>query len=426
MNLKSVSSWPLLAILFFSNSGYSLTQAAAELVNYETHANAAAIRENTAVLMPHYEIPLEMIEIDISKMFSKKIYEHLIFKKDGKKFVRWILNPEDTKWFLEIENHFKLKGINLEKKYYFTGYQTASRSYIVEDPHGEIQFSVKSSTNKTGGLWADKKQPVGEATDSRLNSEFLTYIQKILKFENIVIMDEPAIFAIKALDQAVVIRDLADLNKSESNTIYIPGFSVLHEKMGKDIAKINGSTDPKKYWTENYIIPVGRALGELAARTGLQFDSPHSQNFLVEFDQNLKPTGRIVLRDLADLYISVDFMAVLNSNYMKYLNKFSQKENLLSRIAAGFGPLHGNQYPSWISRNDYLEWEKYFFTAFENEFSHVSGLNISTFKKQAGTTYDNYFLNSYNVLINAETEQFWRHMYLDKNPTGKYNCSYLF
>lgn len=77
MNLKSVSSWPLLAILFFSNSGYSLTQAAAELVNYETHANAAAIRENTAVLMPHYEIPLEMIEIDISKIFSKKTAKNL-------------------------------------------------------------------------------------------------------------------------------------------------------------------------------------------------------------------------------------------------------------------------------------------------------------------------------------------------------------
>ena len=292
MKTKKIAILALL--LAVTQASQALTLATQNLVLFETSANAVSIRSSKAIPMPHFEIPLSLLEVDFAERFSPKIRDQLIFEVDGVKMVRWVLNPEDTMWYLKVQEYFAKKGLVLGKKYYFTGYKTASRSYIVEDPEKKVQFSVKSSTNVTGGNWASKQQPVGEAIDSRLNADFLMQQQDKLRFKNIVLMDEPAILKSPEINQAVVIRDLADLNNPKSGFQYVPGFSVLHEALGKRIATLNGSDDPFQYWTENYIKPVGRALGEFAARTGMQFDSPHSQNFLVEMDSNFAPTGRML------------------------------------------------------------------------------------------------------------------------------------
>lgn len=367
-----------------------------------------------------------MLEVDFADRLAPNIREQLVYVKDGVQMVRWISNPEDTVWSDKVKEHFAEKGLVLEKKYYFNGYQTASRSYIVENPEKTVQFSVKSSTNVTGGHWADKKQPVGEAVDSRLNADFLHKIQKKLKFEHIVIMDEPAILKAPAIDQAVVIRDLADLNDRSSGKIYVPGFSVLHEDWGAEIARRNGSNDPLSYWSEHYIKATARALGEFAARTGLQFDSPHSQNFLVELDSNMKPTGRIVFRDLADLYIYKPMMTVLHKNPKKYFKNFSQVENVKSNISAGFGPLHGNDGPRWVTWDEYVYWGADFFREFERSFSEVSGLTIADFKTTRGSISGKYFLNNYAVSNNTEAgAQYWKNMSTENVPKGVFNCSYV-
>ncbi len=419
----------LLVLLSFQY-GHALTANAKKLIDFETQSNAVAQRDNNAMLMPHFEIPLSMLETDFAERLSPLIRKQLVFTKNKQKMVRWILNPEDTKWSNEVVEYFKTKGLILEKKYYFTGYKTASRSYIVEDPQNTVQFSVKSSTNVTGGLWADKKQPIGEAIDSRLNADFLAEIQEKLKFKNIVIMDEPAIIKLADIDQAVVIRDIAGLNSIEKEYIYVPGFSVLHEKMGKEIAEENGSTNPTEFWEEHYIKSVGRALGEFAARTGMQFDSPHSQNFLVELDSNYKPTGRIVFRDLADLYVNRTFMNVIHSEYENYNKNFKQKENILNLIAAGFGPLHGNKFPSWITEGTYDRWNNVFFTEFEKTLSAESGLAVSDFKNSVGRRDMNYFGNTYTISksneANSRIDNFWKNMKMSQTPLGQLNCSYLF
>ncbi len=415
------------AMLQISISAKALTVAAEKLIRFETKANAVSNRSDAQMAIPHFEIPLSMLELDFAKRFSPEIVKHLIFNQDGQDMVRWILNPEDTIWLLKVQEHFAKLGLKLEKKYYFTGYQTASRSYIVEDPQKSIQFSVKSSTNKTGGNWASKMQPVGEAIDSRMNADFLAKIQSLKEFKHIIVMDEPAIIKLPAVDQAVVIRDLADLNSTESKSLFVPGFSVLHEEMGRTIAVANGSVDPAAFWTEHYIKPVGRAMGEFAARTGMQFDSPHSQNFLVELDEKLKPTGRIVLRDLADLYIYKSMLRAVHPESVHYLKNFKQQENLLDGIAAGFGPLHGNKFPSWISQAQYTEWSSVFFAEFETTFAKETGLALSDFKKNEGHRSGDYYMNSYKVSGESEAaKQYWRNMSTYKTPQGALTCRQLF
>ena len=424
MNTKLASL--VLVGLFVSSFAFALTPGAQLLVHLETKANGVAIRSELPIMMPHFEIPVEFLEANYAERINSDYLKHLIFNKDGKNYLRWILNPEDTQWSKEVSNYFKTKGVVLEKKYYFTGYQTASRSYIVEDPDHEIQFSVKSSTNKTGGNWTSKKQPVGEAVDSRLNADWLADVQKKLAFKNIIIMDEPAIFAIQKIDQAVVIRDIGELNDPNSEMIYIPGFSVLHELTGIEIAKRNGSNDPKSFWRENYIKPVGRALGELAARTGMQFDSPHSQNFLVEMTKDYKPTGRIVLRDLADLYIYKDVAVAIHPDPEAYFKMFTQKENIINSIAAGFGPLHGNIFPNWLSFSRYESWMEDFFSEFEKIFEAESKIPIEKVKSQPGSMDGLYYGNIYSIPKNSDTKEYWDNMLQFQTPTGVFNCSYVF
>jgi hypothetical protein len=424
--MRKKSNLIILLVLLVTQVSYGLTRAAEFLIQMETQANAVATRSAQRIMLPHFEIPLEFIEVNFAERLEPEIKAQLLFEKEGKTYARWILNPEDTKWHLEVAKYFKDKGIDLEKRYYFEGYQTASRSYIAEDPSHKIQFSVKSSTNITGGNWTDKKQGAADAEDSRLNADYIYEIQRRLKFKNIVVMDEPAILKIGEIDQGVVIRDIVDLNRTSSGKYYVPGFSVLHGEAGRLLAEKNGSKDPYLFWTEHYVKATGRALGELAARTGVQFDSPHSQNFLVELDLAFRPTGRIVIRDLADLYLDKTFLDVLHNNPKYYHQKFSEPANVINSISAGFGPLHGNRDPSWVDAKKYTAWGRIFFDEFEKTFSQESGLPISKFKSGEGSQNLKYFSNDYKVSGSSEDVQdFFKNLRKYKSPKGILNCSFV-
>jgi hypothetical protein len=406
-SIKAISSLLLLVLLGISSVALAINQKVAQLVEFETEANAAAKRSPLPVQMPHVEIPYLWLEADMAKRIDTRISSSLMFWRDGILFVRWVLNPEDTRWWPEVikyfEDEFKVK---LEIKTHFIGYQTSSRSYIVEDPTNGAVFSVKSSTNKAGGQWKDKKQPVGEAQDSRIISDYLYKQGRKKKFKNFVIMDEPVVFKIPMIDQAVVVRDLNDVKRSDGKFYYLPGFSALHEVAGREIAEKNGSKDPYAFWTENYIKVAGRALGELAARTGLQFDSPHSQNFLIELDSTMKPTGRLVLRDMADFYIDKNFAIALEGPESPLVKKFSQTSNVHNYIAAGFGPLHGNQKPSWVSDLQYASWMTVFFNEFDRVFAEVTGLEIKPIASKRSMNGD-YFMAHYELQKSPRVDDFF-------------------
>ncbi|MCX7978942.1 MAG: ferric iron reductase [Bdellovibrionaceae bacterium] len=385
----------------------ALNEVIERLVNFEVHSNAAAVRSAQMIMLPHIEIPLEIVKADFAKTLDLSIAQSLIFDVNGKKYVRWILNPEDTRWGEELIEYLHQKhGLKLTRKYYFHGYQTSSRSYIAEDPKTGAVFSVKSSTNVTGGIWRDKKQPVGDAIDSRLISDFLVRQNRLRPFEKLVFLEEPAILAVKAVDQAVVIRDLGPMKDPKGKRFYLPGFSALHETTGAAIAAINGSDDPYEFWTEHYIKVAGRALGELAARTGIQLDSPHSQNFLIELDEKKRPTGRLVIRDLADVYIDRTMILALDGESSPVLKRFSQSSNILDGIQAGFGPLHGNKKPTWVTAARYSQWKDVFFKEFEASFERITGQSLSPV---GAVKYQNgdYFSASYKLSGRPEYKGFF-------------------
>jgi hypothetical protein len=228
--------------LVFPSFTWALTPEVKKLVENETKSNAVAARSDEMVKLQHFEIPLRLVGRDIADRIDPAIKSSLLFEKNGETHLRWLINPEDTKWHLELESFLKAKGLDATKHLYFDGYQTASRSYIVEAPDTKAQFSLKVSTNKTGEKWTDKKQDAADAFDVRRSTDHVMRQGDLKPFENFRVMDEPAAFGIREIDQGMIVRVLADLPGGKYH--YLPGFSAMHERMGALIANLNGVSDP--------------------------------------------------------------------------------------------------------------------------------------------------------------------------------------
>ncbi|GAB4414516.1 MAG: hypothetical protein OHK0056_21390 [Bacteriovoracaceae bacterium] len=366
-----------------------------QLVDWETKANGAGERSNQVIDIKHYEIPLSAIEKDIRADLDPAVRESVIFERDGVEYVRWIINPEDTKWHKELETWLSSKGLDTEQKSLFKGYYTASRSMIVVNPENGASMSLKVSTNNTGGNWRDKKQDWGDAKQIRKISDWVKSITEKMETDHLVIQDEPFAVGIPEIDQAMIMRSLNDVPSGKH--YYLPGFSALHSGVGRQIAELNGESDPVKFWGKHYAEALGRAMAEFTASTGVTYDSPHSQNFLVELDENMKPTGRIVLRDFGDSYILKEFV---ENTHNKEMVAIWEAENVNSKkLNMSVGLLHGNQAPSWMTAEAYTEWSERYFKTFEDEFSQITGVPLTELKK---TQYGwrekySYFSKSYDT-----------------------------
>lgn len=365
------------------------------LVYWETSKNAAAHRSADRVAIEHYEIPIELVQTDIASRTAPELREALIFRKeDGHTYVRWLINPEDTEHFKAVEKYLLENGVEPVRHKHFEAYQTASRSYIIVDPSNgrRITFSAKGSTNVTGGHWTDKKQPFGDATEARRAVDFVQTQNKASPFRNIIVMDEPVMVGIPSIDQAVLVRVLGELPAGE--VTYLPGFSALHGDLGVRIAAANGSFNPAVFWNDHYNKPLARALAELAARTGLTFDSPHSQNFLIEM-VGVVPTGRIVLRDFGDSYVLSDFFSAAERR--DFVRLWPEDNVTNGSLHVSIGTLHGNEMPPWINAQTYRKWGREFYQVFESEFAAQTGIAEWELRKAEFTQKGRYFNKSYST-----------------------------
>lgn len=344
-----------------------------QMAKWENEANGASKRASTLIKFKNYEIPTDLIESDVAESTPKEIKEAFFFEKDGKKFVRWLIQPEDTKWYKEVETFLEKKtGKKPVAQEYFNGYLTASRSVLVVDPATGYSFSLKASTNQTGGAWKDKKQDWKDGQDIRAVSDYVARLEKNLKLQNAVILQEPMAFGIKDVDQSNVIRLVGEV--ATCDKFYLPGFSALHEQVGKEIA---GKEDPVAFWNENYVKPLGRALAEFAGIWGLSFDSPHSQNFLIELDKKKKPTGRVILRDLGDVFVMKEHSELFAAETVA--NRLFAAGNLHNgTLDIAVGLLHGNVPPTWVRPEQYANiWGPAFFENFEKDYSKLTGFDVS-------------------------------------------------
>lgn len=381
------TSWLIFLLVFISISTSAenfapVSAGVRAFVDNETRANAADLRSNSPLKIEHYEIPYSAIVEHKADRTNPHVHSSLIFEKNGEKYVRWIIHPEDTRWYKDVEKYLIEKNIPYERKSHFTGHLQASRSLVLTDPDTNVSFSLKTSTNQTGGAWKDKKQYWQDAKEIR---EVMDYVATVRKngpiTHSAILMDEPMAVGIEELDMGMVVRSLDGIDGTGKR--YLPGFSALHEKVGKRIALKNGFDDPIEFWKKFYAAPLGIALAELAATTGLTYDSPHGQNFLIELDANERPTGKVVLRDLGDVYGTKKIFS--ETSLSSRIPDFSG--TIQEQMYVGFGPLHGNKHPSWVTFENYSDLTSTMLESFRKRFIEVTGIhpdNIPTFNANAG------------------------------------------
>lgn len=360
-------------------SEHHISSSSQQLVDWETKANNIAVRSNEVFRVEHYEIPLKYLQSDFDESLDPDVKKSLIFTKNGEQYVRWPINPEDTTWHLEIKKFLEDHSVESEPKKFFDGYLTASRSMIMVNPTNGATFSLKVSTDKTGGKWSSKKLIWADAQQVRRISKYVKGTVPQMQTEHLVIMDEPLALGLtdKNIDQALLVRSLNDL--PEDGHYYIPGFAIFHEKEGPRIAKLNGSTNPVEFWTKHLVDPLANAMAEYFAVTGSWYDSPHAQNFLVELDREMKPTGKIVLRDLGDAYLFEDF--VKNTKYAWIMKDWEEGNVLTKSFTTGIGLLHGNEKPTWVSGMEYKEMQWQFYRTFEKKFSELTNIPANELMK---------------------------------------------
>ena len=388
----------LLTVFSFSKS-HAQNKSVEEFVEWEVESNAVSTKEAETIQVEHFEIPLSEVEKDLAPYLPPEVSDALVFEKNGKQFVRWLINPDDSKWHLEMAKYLESKGLDSTHYKYFTGNRTASRSVILTDPRTKYSFSVKASTNSTGGHWTDKRQEFDDSFDIRFMNDFINQMNKVKKLDDVVTFLEPAAFGIRSVNQGIVVRLIDQM--ASGKKYYLPGFSALHSEEGARIAKLNGSDDPGQFWNEHYMKPLGKALAQLTAIVGIQYDSPHSQNFLIELDDKLKPTGKIALRDFGDIYVQEEFFKLMKRDDI--IKRFATSHNTVKgHLGATVGPLHGNEPPNWMSSRLYGDWLRTFFTSFEQELSKITNVPLEKMAAVPGPATATYSYGTKDYPMFAE------------------------
>lgn len=391
-----------------------LPNSAKYLVYLETSENPVGKRSPRPFWIEHFEIPLAALQEDIGAKMDPKIRASMIFENaDGVKMVRWILNPEDTKYADEIIEKMKEKGLSLERKRYFIGYSTSSRSCIVQDPQTGTTFSIKSSTNQTAGHWSDKKETVRAARAGRLMNDHIERDGKSAHNTILRIVNEPLAYYLAEADQGIIIRQYDHFLKRNQDKKLVPVFSFIHRaefyarKAGVDTSK-PGATQG---FIQNTLARYGGvASAELFMHYGIIYNSPHGQNFLIEVDRNERPTGKLYARDYADshLYEPVFKRSFTGRATLAHYRTFTSGSNEIvsENFRLIFGPYHDGTYnkPAWI-RN-----EQQLINAFRNAVNDriqttLKLSNPSAAIANADGTVNNYWGATYNLEENKDLKE---------------------
>lgn len=175
--------------------------------------------------------------------------------------------------------------------------ETASRSvsFTLDQNIYTIKMGVSHPNGPKDGQSKAKADTKEDIADGINRMEYIEKVHREVGSDpELILAKEIAMVADKATGQGYLLRDISFLN---SGNYYLPAFSIPYA--GRDIALFN-HTSPEHFWKHAYASLLGRAKAKLLLRYGLQMETPNSQNILIELDSNLKPTGRLVFRDISD------------------------------------------------------------------------------------------------------------------------------
>jgi hypothetical protein len=336
-------------------------------LTWEQESNVLHFRKKrNPIQIPFLEIPIHELNVTLLPSLSNSL-NHLI---NQGQMIRWFKHPFNQEKSLP---YFKSKTVGA-----LDAFETASRSLAFQ--LGNEYYSIKAPTDfphgPKGVYQPDKSTTKEDINDAIHRMELIDKIESEIGTDpTLILAKEIVMVSEKKSGEGYLIRDLSFM---KSGNYYLPAFSIPF--VGREIALHNKAT-PEMFWKSAYAEVLGKAKAKLLLRYGLQMETPNPQNMLIELDSDLKPTARIVFRDISDteLVESVslglgDYDSLVNDNHHGVKNT-----KIISpdwRLSAWNFNTPGNGYFDFTI----IDWGKTHDKAYKKEIENALGVDLSQFE----------------------------------------------
>lgn len=272
---------------------HPLPDPVAQWLDWETQANLVGYRTTPAPLeVDVVHVPRRAVRVHVLPGARPELVQRFV-RPDRVRFARHPLNRDPSVAFFDAPAAERWHAR-------FTSSRTLA---FPGSDSGEALFSLKLATDHPH---PDFHQP----EKTRLREEALGAVDWARERERVdellgplrgaLLVTEALVVTVPGSQSGLMVRDLALF---EDGHYYLPALSIPW--VGRQIARRHkgGFAD---FWGRHYAAPVGRLKARLFARYGLWYETPNPQNVLVQLDRRLRPTGRLVFRDVGDAECATD------------------------------------------------------------------------------------------------------------------------
>ncbi len=259
----------------------------AQWLDWEEQANLIGFRASTSpVEVEVAEVPRDELEVYVLPGAPAEIVGRFI-RGDRVRFARHPLNRDPgVAWF---------DAPAVER---WTARFTSSRTLALPGPEsGDALFSLKLATDHPH---PDFHQP----EKTRLREEAIgavEWVEQVMRIDALLGPLEGALLIMEVLvvlarggESGFLVRDLRAF---QDGGYYLPALSLPW--VGRQIAEQNGEPFAR-FWGRHFADAVGKMKARLMARYGLWYETPNPQNVVIQLDRHLRPTGRLLFRDVGD------------------------------------------------------------------------------------------------------------------------------
>jgi len=259
---------------------------------WEQQATLKMFKQSTEpVEMLVSRVPVDLIRAEKNSLLSKSVMK--LFIAPNNKEVLWPHHPYNQ------DPRPPFQGLNIQPEKWH-GYLTASRSIVLSE--GELRgYSLKMPTDRPHGPLAPRQSEKAMTSVDVLPA--LPHSGHILKTDSMIEPD-PMLIVLKDImtisdrktHEGIVLRDIRAL---DDGNYYLPALSIPY--IGREIAKANGKKF-ENFFAKHFARAIGEAKARFLLRYAMHLEAPNPQNILLQLDRELKPTGKIVFRDISDAY----------------------------------------------------------------------------------------------------------------------------
>lgn len=287
---------------------------------FSSNINPDYVPENNPKFpLPYYLVPVEDANFLFADSLDPKIADQLSMKISGKKHYKLFVHPESEVHYDFLRSSYNYIGPDQTE--FFASPTSSYRSLVVWNRNNSQRkpFIAKVSLDKNVIGSIDRLVSVNEVERSVANQKALDRIgTKKLNDINLKIFPESAGLTIDKSHPGApeklggqLIREIPDdIVDGKMKWLSLSAMMSPNRKpkpMIMDIIHKSGLTSYdffKTYMIDNYL----EMFEELSLKQGINFE-PHSQNLVFETTNDLKPTGKWVLRDFGGVWPDVITMA---------------------------------------------------------------------------------------------------------------------